>query len=652
MFYQHLEVGQMTLFSLAKKNIQGNFKNYLIYFVSLVFSMVIYYTFVSLQYSDKIQESIELSDTMSFMFMVSSIILILFVAIFILYSNSFFTRQRKKEVGLYSMLGLRKKTIGRMLFYENLIMGLVALVIGIILGTLLSKLFSMILIKLMGSTVEVDFGISIQAIIQTVIVFLIIILFTSIQGYRLIYRFKLIELFHAEKKGETAPKASLISTFIGIILLAVTYWLILRPFPDELTEGYLYLNYGFALVALIIGTHLFFRSVTVYLLKLSQRNKSRYYKGTNLIETSQLLHRIKGNARTFTMITLLSAVTISFFGATYSGYYGNEKNAKEMAPFSYAHLSKGNELDTQVETIIEEDKNHPIKAQLDIPVIEVKGKLSFEFDYETNPTKLISASTFNKVAEALDRDDTVALSNNQAAVIKPRLTKYTESDFKGKGTDLQLSEGSRELTFVKMIEGSILPFDYPDFYVVVSDEMFSEVSKQLTPLTYKAYEVEKEKTTKATSKKVNKLVGNEKLQVSPSFYTDYKEGKEGNAISLFIFGFLGLVFLAATGSIIYFKQLTEANEAKGSYEILRKIGFSKKDLRKSINKQTLFVFGLPLTVGIIHSSTILNFITNFISDLIGASVMVPILTAVIAFVVIYIGYYVLTVKTYNNIVNK
>lgn len=641
----------MTLFSLASKNIKGNFSNYLVYFISLVFSIVIYYTFVSLQYSEKIQASMELSDTMSFMFMVSSVILILFVAVFILYSNSFFTRQRKKEVGLYSMLGLAKKTIGKMLFYENLIMGLIALVVGVLLGSLLSKLFSMILINLMGSTAEIDFGISIQAIIQTIIVFMVIILFTSIQGYRLIYRFKLIELFHAAKKGEQEPKASVVSTILAIVLLTISYWLILRPFPSEFTLGYLLKNDGVALIALIIGTHLFFRSVTVYLLKLSKQNKSRYYRGTRIIETSQLLHHIRGNARTFTVIALLSAATISFFGAAYSGYYSNETNAEEVVPFSYAHLSKGQEFDTKVENIIEDDQNHPLKAQLDIPVIEVKGALSFQLDYEMSPTKIISASTFNQATKALNREQTVTLSGNHAAVIKPRLTKYTETVFKGNNMTLKLPQDSHELTFVNMVEGSVLPFNFPDFYVIVNDDMFANLAKQMNSLTYKVYEVEDEKTTATTSKRLTKLIGKD-FQTSSSFYTEYKEGKEGNALTLFILGFLGLVFLAATGSIIYFKQLTEANEAKGNYEILRKIGVSKKDIRKSINKQTLFVFGLPLIVGILHGSVILYFTTNFISDLIGASIIVPILTAMVAFVIIYLSYYVLTIKTYNRIVNK
>jgi putative ABC transport system permease protein len=650
MYCLPLGVEYMTLFSLAKKNIKGNFSSYLVYFISLVFSMVIYFTFVSLQYSEKIQENILLSDTMNFMFMAASFVLIVFAAVFILYSNSFFMRKRKKEVGLYSMLGLKKKTIGRLLFYENLIMGILALAVGILFGTILSKLFSMILIHLMGSTSEIDFGMSIEAIAQTAIVFMVIILFTSIQGYRLIYRFKLIELFNAAKKGEQIPKSSLLSSTIGILLLVISYWLILRPFPEELTNEYIQLNYGTALIILILGTHLFFRFVTVSLLKMTQKNKSYYYKGTNLIETAQLIFRLKGNARTFTLIAILSAATISFFGATYGGYYGNERQAKEDVPFSYSHLSHGDTFDKKVEAIVKEDRNHPVVAQLTIPVVEAKGKLSFNLDYLTDPMKIISEETFNSVSSALDREDTVSLSGNEAAVIKPRLTKFTDHDFQGETIALEPDFGGM-LKMVDMVEGHVLPFEFPDFFIVVSNGKFKQLSSVSTPLVYKAYEVVDEQTTAKTSKELSILVG-EDFQVSPTYYLEYKEGKEGNALNLFIMGFLGLVFLAATGSIIYFKQLTEANEVKSEYEILRKIGVGKKELSKSIQKQTLFIFGLPLLVGLVHGAAILHFTSNFLSNLIGAKMFVPMLTATLAFIGIYFLYYVLTVKTYNSIVNK
>ncbi|NMD68948.1 ABC transporter permease [Bacillus sp. DNRA2] len=644
----------MTLFQLAMKNIKGNFSNYLVYFTSLVFSIVIYYTFVSLQYSEKIQDSILISDSMKFMFMASSFVLILFVALFILYSNSFFMRKRKREVGLYSMLGLRKKTIGQMLFFENVMMGLIALVIGILLGTLLSKLFAMILVKLMGASAEVDFGISLMAIGQTVLVFMILILFTSIQGYRMIYRYKLIELFQAEKKGEDAPKSSVLSTVVGLILLGVSYWLILRPFPEELSETYIFTNYGIALLMLVVGTDLFFRFVTVFLLKWSQKNKHRYYRGTNLIETTQLLHRIKGNARTFSMIALMSGATISFFGATYSGYYSNEQSTKDVVPFSYSHLSKGEEFDQKVEQVIASDKEHPIIAQLDIAVINVEGKLDFKLDYETGagPFQVISETTMNQVMEALDRDgEDISLSGNEAAAIKPRFTKFTAADFAGKNFVLRLPDRNEQYTFVTMLDGSILPFAYPDFVVVVSDERFVELSEGMRPLNYKVYEVKGENSAAETSAAVNELVGKD-FQTYSAYYSEYKEGMEGNALMLFILGFLGLVFLGATGSIIYFKQLTEATESKQDYAILRKIGVNTKGIRHTINKQMLFVFGLPLTVGILHGCVILKFTSNFISDLIGISLVVPIVSAMAAFVMIYLGYYLMTVNTYNRIVNS
>lgn len=223
--------------------------------------MVIYFTFVSLQYNQTVQDSIELSDTMSFMFLVSSFILLVFAAIFVFYSNSFFTRQRKREIGLYAMLGLRKKTIAKMMFYENLLMGLAALGMGVLFGALLSKLFAMILLNLMGESAAVDFNISLLAIIQTVGVFFILILMTSIHGYRLIYRYKLIGLFQAEKQGEQKPKVSVWSAVLGVVLLAIGYWLVLRPFSDELDSAYLMKNYGSALVIMKFGTLLFFRSV-------------------------------------------------------------------------------------------------------------------------------------------------------------------------------------------------------------------------------------------------------------------------------------------------------------------------------------------------------------------------------------------------------
>ena len=238
----------MTLFSIARKNIRKNFTNYFLYIASMIFSIVIYFTFVSLKYDDAIQASTDSSTKISSAFNGAAVVLMIFVAVFIWYSNSFFTKKRKKEVGLYSLLGVRKKQIGQMLFYENFIMGIIALIIGIVLGTLLSKFFVTLLMKIMGYEAMGNFVISPAAIINTIVVFIIITAITSIHGYRLIYRFKLIELFKAEQEGEKEPKASFLIAVFSIILLGIGYWLALQ----NLLESNAWRTLGFAVTPIVI----------------------------------------------------------------------------------------------------------------------------------------------------------------------------------------------------------------------------------------------------------------------------------------------------------------------------------------------------------------------------------------------------------------
>ena len=148
-----------------------------------------------------------------------------FVAIFIWYSNSFFT----KEIALYSLLGVPKRQIGTMLFYENLIIGIIALIIGMSIGALLSKVFSMLLLKVMQLSTTISFSFSLEAIIHTTLVFTIIILITSFHGYSIIYKFKLIELLQAERQSELIPKGSIWTALLGIILVIASYWFALQP---------------------------------------------------------------------------------------------------------------------------------------------------------------------------------------------------------------------------------------------------------------------------------------------------------------------------------------------------------------------------------------------------------------------------------------
>ncbi len=628
----------------------GNVKNYLLYFISMIFSVVIYYTFVSLQYSPEVKKAIESSDSILNIFIAGSVVLVLFVAIFIFYSNSFFTKKRKKEVGLYSLLGLRKKTIGKMLFYENIIMGGIAVMIGIIVGTILSKLFTLIVLRLLNAPVEVSFGISLDAIVNTFIVFLMISLFTSFRAYRLIYRFKLIELFRAEKEGEKVPKISFIAALTSIILIALSYWLGYQPPTNNIQ---VLTNLLLFLFCIVLGTYLLFRFLTIYLLRLLQNKKTSYYKGTNLVGISQLIYRINGNARTLTMIALLSAVTISAISVGYSFYYTNEKQAEKEAPFSYMHISTSESVDKQIEDVIQSDREHSFIGQMDIPVIHVNGEVSSPLlqDYLKNgPIKIISENTYNEALKIVGKESNIQLTGNQTIGIRPLLTEYTSNDFEEHLVTLQLPNTELDLAFSAMVEDRILPWSYPDFAIVVSNQMFSEIAAQVTPVTIKAYEVAGEKTTKDTTVQLQKLASEEMQLIT--YYNIYRKGLESGGLNLFILGFLGLVFLAATGCIIYFKQITESHEDRSRYKILRKIGVSKKEVNAVIRKQMMFVFGLPLIIGVVHGLVILQIASNIFSVLIGTNLTVPIVITTLLYFIIYLSYYLLTLTTVKKTVNN
>ncbi|HDR8244765.1 ABC transporter permease [Bacillus thuringiensis] len=627
----------MTLFSLAKKNIKGNLNNYLLYFFSMVVSVIICYTFNSLLYTPEIKNAVNnIEDTMS----QTSFVLIGVVAVFIGYSNAFFTKKRKKEVGLYSLLGVRKKNIARMLFFENVIIGAITLICGLILGILLSRLFIMLLLKLVGAPVNVSFSIPMEAVMTTTITFTVITIFTSLQSYLLIYRFKLIELFQADKKGEKVPKASIISAVVSIILLAISY----RLMFNEMAMLYM------PLVA--IGTYLLFRSLTVYLLKRAQKNKPNYYKGINIIGTSHLLYRVKGNALILTVIALLTTFAIPHLSASFSEYVSTEKVVHEMYPFSYTYLSTGEESDNQIQRVISTDKNHPITAQLDIPIIQVKGNTSAPFqDKNDLSVNLISESVFHKMNKILKLGDIPNLSGEHAIAFKKYIHQQPVSDFANHQVNITLSGNNYTFKLNKLERQSISLTSGPELlYMVVTDEMFNTIGNQVRPIKYKTYKVKNAKTTKAASETLTRLVGNDNQM--RTFYKGYTKLKESTGMKIFIMSSLSVMLIIATGSVIYFKQLTEAHSDKDQYTILRGIGVSKKEIRATIVKQTAFIFILPLFIGFLNTSMlIMPIFLRYDMDNIKENVL-ALIYAMTTYGVIYLVYYVLTINSYNRIVNK
>lgn len=640
----------MTPFSIIQKNLQRNLKNYVLYFASMILSIVIYFIFVSLQYNDYIVEQTSTAKGISDVFKASSVILIIFVAIFIWYSNSFFTKKRKKEIALYSLLGVPKRQIGTMLFYENLIIGIIALIIGMSIGALLSKVFSMLLLKVMQLSTAIAFSISLEAIMHTILVFTVIILITSFHGYSIIYKFKLTELLQAERQGELIPKGSIWTALLGIILVISSYWFALQPIFSSIWLDHKIRNMCIILGGSIIGTYFIFRSFTVFLLLGLQKNKTRYYRGINVVSVSQLLARIQSNAKTLTAIALLSTVTLCGIGASYSMYYKNKVMIDKTEPFSFMYVKTDSQVDQQIENTIK-NSNHTIKEKITIPLIKVKadlqvnGLMPINFERNPNELNLLSESTFNMLADKTNKDIKVSLQNTEVVALDTNKSHTFQTEYKNGKVDLHLSNNDYSLQFVGKIQDNILNDSLHEFTIVVPDQIFYDMSKQQKPYMLQAYKVSDDKNTKKLTKAIQILLKDIHLI---SKYGAYKSVVEASGLVIFAGVFLGLVFLAATGSIIYFKQLTEATIDQDKYIILRKLGVSKQTIFKSIAKQIAFIFILPLTIGSLHSIVALKALSNTL----GIDIFIPVLTTIVAYTLIYFAYYILTVKSYNNIVNK
>ena len=631
----------MTLFSIAKKNILGNFKNYIIYFISMILSIVIYYAFVSLRYNDSVIEAIDNFTSLESIFIMSSMIIILFSLIFIFYSNAFFIRGRKKEIGLYSIVGIPKKTIGKMMFFENLIMGLISLVIGIILGLLFSRFFAMILINLIDNSLSIDFSFSFKPILNTITVFLFIIILTSIKAYMTIYKFKLVDLFKNDNENLKMPintQLSYLSAVISIIMLIISFYISTKQLPKN--------NFGIIvhmlmiIVNLIVGNYLLFNSCIPYILKLLKKYKKHFYKNINMISTSHLLYRIKGNINTLTITALLSALTISLFATVFYQYKSSNQLSKNFAPFSYTHLSKGSDYDNKIKEIIENDENHPVKYAFDIPVIEVDYMFKGPKNYSTPKLRIIPETVYNNVSKALYNQKPISLSNNNALAIQPLFTDHSDSDYKNLDINLDIKGTNYNFNLDGMVRGRILTWDNPDFFIIIKDDIFNEIKKSINPLVFKAYEVSDKNNTKSTSAILKSLNSTDTNIFASSkdnsqiftYYEVYKKNLDESSLILFVVSFLGCVFSCATGSILYFKQLTDATENKGYYNILFKLGITKKEVYLSIVKQNLFIFAIPFFIALFDSIIILNFLTNFISNLIGSSFIIPIFISLISFI--------------------
>ncbi|WP_418301756.1 FtsX-like permease family protein [Lysinibacillus fusiformis] len=620
----------MTLFSLARKNIQRNLSNYFLYIASMVFSIVIYFTFVTLKYNDDLSALKQSSQQIKGLMSASSVVLLFFIVIFMAYSNSFFMKKRKKEVALYSLLGVRKQKIGLMLFFENLVIGLVSLVLGIILGFFMSQGLLMILVRLMGYEIVGSLTFSVEALVNTAVIFTILFLFTSLQGYRVIYQFKLIDLFHAEKQGEQIPRASLVAAVLGTVLIAFGYYTAASDmFKSEIWRFFTVLGTPLMVIGVtIVGTYLLFHSVSVFVLTALKRATSWSWKGLNLIGVSQLLYRIRANAKSLSIIAILSATTITAGGGVFGMYYNAEASVRQMLPNTF--MWKGDPVEFSQKDVIYHES-------LSVKNLRVDNEFSF-FEYT-----LLKESDYNRLAKLQGKDQNLHIADGSAVLLDAAYDERFSHDFTGE--DFKLKNGD-SFHVKKMYTESVLNFIAAGTVLVVNDLEFAATNAE--ELKMQAIGLDNDLKQQAVSKDIVKQLSTEQQESFSSVPQSYEDSIATVGALLFVGSFLGLVFLAATGSIIYFKILTEAEEDQAKYAILNKIGVNSKQILKTVAGQVAVIFSAPLIVGIVHSA----FALLAFSQLFGMNITKPVILWMIAYSAIYFIYYIFTVRSFYKIVRQ
>ncbi|MCW6077197.1 FtsX-like permease family protein [Clostridium sporogenes] len=624
----------MGLFNIAFKNIKRNFKNYAMYLTSMIFSVFIYSMFKAIEYNNQIANVADGMKTVSKSFSGASAIIALFVFIFIWYSNSFFIKKRKKEMGLYSVLGIKKKSIAAMMFYETMTMGIIALVIGIFLGAFFSKGFILVFFKLIDAENIVNTGFSIKALVSTIKTFILIYFVVSISGSSIIYRYELIDLFTAESKREKEPKASKIKAVLSLIFLLSGYGLYIISKGKSLESVAM-----ITLTTVVIGTYLFFSSFTVYYLKVKRNNKKIHFKGLNMISNSQLLYRIKGNSRTLATITILIATTLTASGASISFYKYFSANMDKDMPFDYVVKAENNKVTNDIDKLIKNNSKNKLKEKIDITVLQYENKSSDIYDSKS----ILSKKDFNKIAKAKNIEVKDKINSSKEAYYFPRFL-----DKKNKILNVNISEENFKI--VHSEERSLANMMVLDNVLIVRDDEFIKLQNQLKKEKYALYLVQNHNRSGKLTKDFNSMITNyEKSKNDPkyrlinsNYYENYRENISSSGTMLFIGCFVGLVFLVCTVSIIFFKQLSEAMEEKYRYKILRNIGVRNKGLKSSIYKQMEFIFFAPLIVGIAHGGVALSIFGEFLN----LGILTPITMVAIPYTIVYLIYYFLTVEFY------
>lgn len=669
------------LSKIALKNIKKSFKDYSIYFLTLTFAVCIFYSFNSLDSQMAIAKMNAVQtgyvEVMKNLMAGVSIFVSVILGALIIYATNFLIKKRKKEFGIYMMLGMGKWKISKILIIETLFVGAISLIAGLLLGIFLSQGLSLLTVKMfLVELSQYKFVISWKAIGRSILYFGLIYLVVIIFNTLVISKYKLIDLINSSRKSEkiTVRSAGLSFTILiaSIVILVVAYYLASVTNLDF--NDYRFLT---SIFLGIIGTLGFFFGASSVLLLILKKSDNLYYNNLNTFTIRQITNKFNTNFISMAVICLMLFVTIGILTTGLSMKKSFEGITKKFTPYDLScSLNKDNEESNipieealaKYHIILDENTEYITMNtyMIDFSIKDLLGKYTdtgselINFNPVFEKAQVISVTDFNKNRKLLGKkelqlnNDEIYLSSNLESMI-PTIERFFKENnqiiIDGKAYDIKEKKVLDDSLGTTGASNNIFSFIVPDDFCnnLTADSEYININ-----YVGEGKERKKEEVAKILEGYMTiepGVIGDDIKLLAMSREIAYDSSVGMSTIILFVAIYIGIVFLLSSAVVLAIQQLAQCNDSLERYEVLRKIGASRRQINKSILVEVLTFFIMPLSLAIIHSIVGINIVEEYLQNFGNYDILISSLITALIFVIVYGGYFYATYIGYRNAID-
>ncbi|CAM4197812.1 FtsX-like permease family protein [Paenibacillus typhae] len=586
----------MTFRQFAFRNVTRNKRLYTAYFLSSMFMVMVFFTF-SIFASHPQLSADRLNSSTVVALTVSKWIIYVFSFFFVLYSMSAFLQSRKKEFGLMILQGMTTGQLRRMIFMENMLIGFSAIAGGLGLGLVFAKGILLAGENIIALNERLYFYFPLQAIVLTLVSFLLLFVLISLFISAVLRSGKLITLIKSDRQPKKEPKASLLLSLLVVVLIGISYFLSLRA---EGLEAVLLLLP--VVIMVTVATYLLFTQLSVYIIRRLKRQERFFWFRTNMLLFSDLSYRMKDNARTFFLVAIISTVSFCAIGSLYgfqSMLYGS---LPKHNPYLFTYLAReGDSMEQAHVQLVNQQlsesglRTEPAELELSYyPLAAGSGEMLL----------LVKQSQYNHIAEIMDME-LIELRGGQAVAVDYGLSRNGEGML---NQPLQLQTGA----VVEADRAILSPVvSVVSHYLVVPDALLSSLGNPSRADHYYAWHgpAGQKGADAAGGQLLNKLPYSEAYQFRAMDYQMDMTVKNFGPM-MFVGFFVGIVFFVSAGSFLYFRLYSDLDEDKHKFKAISKLGLSEKELGRILNRQISLLFFAPIIVALVHGAVALTTLSH------------------------------------------